>query len=302
MFYGVSAIALILQAAPAAELSRIPPPDDDCQATECPVSVASIPPAKPEDRPCDKSISCLSDPDARRLQVAWDSKATTDGQRARMASIIRAHSSGSTIDWKASADKYFTWRQSESSVILPKPLTSEERAEAKKREAVFQAKMWEGFRSAGERAIRAQLIDPSSAEFQWPYEFAEGYWKPFLRRRIEGVWTCGRVNSRNRMGGFAGNAAFVIVFTPNGWGGGEVSFIDIDDSDSDLIASSCNKALDDGILKPRLETEGDGNMTPPQGPARFSIADEIMKLADLRDRGLISDEEFETQKKRLLAE
>ena len=38
----------------------------------------------------------------------------------------------------------------------------------------------------------------------------------------------------------------------------------------------------------------------PAGP-QFSVADELGKLADLRDRGALSDEEFEAQKSKLLA-
>jgi|TARA_B100001146_G_scaffold183072_1_gene165660 hypothetical protein len=39
----------------------------------------------------------------------------------------------------------------------------------------------------------------------------------------------------------------------------------------------------------------------PQAGAQFSVADELGKLADLRDRGALSDEEFEAQKLKLLA-
>lgn len=38
----------------------------------------------------------------------------------------------------------------------------------------------------------------------------------------------------------------------------------------------------------------------PQAGAQFSVADELGKLADLRDRGALSDEEFEKQKMKLL--
>jgi len=38
------------------------------------------------------------------------------------------------------------------------------------------------------------------------------------------------------------------------------------------------------------------------GPSQVSVADEIRKLADLRDSGVISDDDFEKQKNRLLAE
>ena len=39
----------------------------------------------------------------------------------------------------------------------------------------------------------------------------------------------------------------------------------------------------------------------PQAGPQFSVADELEKLADLRDRGVLSDEEFEEQKSKLLA-
>tara|TARA_B100000315_G_scaffold137306_1_gene126469 strand:+ start:539 stop:997 length:459 start_codon:yes stop_codon:yes gene_type:complete len=39
---------------------------------------------------------------------------------------------------------------------------------------------------------------------------------------------------------------------------------------------------------------------PPPAEPEFSVADELGKLADLRDRGVLSEEEFEEQKMKLL--
>ncbi len=49
--------------------------------------------------------------------------------------------------------------------------------------------------------------------------------------------------------------------------------------------------------------EGDPtNYERAQGPSRYDTADQLDKLAKLRDRGVISDAEFEAEKAKLLAE
>ena len=40
----------------------------------------------------------------------------------------------------------------------------------------------------------------------------------------------------------------------------------------------------------------------PSARSRLGIADELAKLADLRDKGVMSDDEFELEKARLLSE
>lgn len=59
-----------------------------------------------------------------------------------------------------------------------------------------------------------------------------------------------------------------------------------------VIAGRIHRALD------RTAGGGPGS-DPPQKPS--SIADELAKLAILRDRGAITQEEFEAQKRQLLA-
>ena len=39
---------------------------------------------------------------------------------------------------------------------------------------------------------------------------------------------------------------------------------------------------------------------PPPAEPEITVADELGKLADLRDRGILSDEEFQEQKSKLL--
>jgi len=72
--------------------------------------------------------------------------------------------------------------------------------------------------------------------------------------------------------------------------------IDADDGDVDLGA----------LPKPRTRTGGEStdaavqSSSSPSGP-RLGVADEIRKLDALRDEGLLTDAEFDEQKRRLLA-
>ena len=74
-----------------------------------------------------------------------------------------------------------------------------------------QAPNWERFRELAETNLRAEFFDPSSAEFQWAYGYKQGYIRPFLAGRQYGYWTCGRVNAKNRLGGYVGFTWFVVV-------------------------------------------------------------------------------------------
>lgn len=150
-------------------------------------------------------------------------------------------------------------------------------------------------REIAEGHIRSLLIDPNSAEFSWPHGFTNSSWKPLLRKRVEGFVTCGFVNAKNRMGGYVGKNAFVIVMNDY-----RVDFAQLGDGGSyDLVAGSCAKsagrfvAPQAGMLSRAAESE----------PNRLvGVADELAKLADLRDRGVISSEEFEEQKSKLLSD
>lgn len=86
-----------------------------------------------------------------------------------------------------------------------------------------------------EASVRSQLVDPDSAKFKWPYGFMQGVWR--TPKKYEGLITCGIVNARNRMGGFAGDSMFAAVIN-----GGQIAYLDVDGSDSGLNSYLCGKA------------------------------------------------------------
>ena len=63
----------------------------------------------------------------------------------------------------------------------------------------------------GEAFIKARLVDPDSAKFEWPYNFRAVEMKGLFSKRRAGYVTCGYVNSRNRMGGYSGRSVFYIM-------------------------------------------------------------------------------------------
>lgn len=152
---------------------------------------------------------------------------------------------------------------------------------------------WGRFRRNAESAVTARLIDPESARIEWPYGFLLGYWQPFLSKKIEGYWTCGLVNARNRMGGYTGSSYFVVVLDPEA----AVRYVELGESkDFDFLTSQCKGSVD-LLPRPPAEMMARGSSAPPLSS---SLADELKKLADLHQSGAISEEEFQSAKKRLL--
>lgn len=148
------------------------------------------------------------------------------------------------------------------------------------------------FRKNAEGAIKAGLYDPSSAQIEWPYGFTQGTWKPLLRKRVSGYLTCGRVNAKNRMGGYVGSKAFVVVVDHSG----NVLFKDIGDGGPyDFVETACQKTAA-GLPPPQPELL---DRPSPSAPGN-SIADQLGKLADLKASGALTQEEFDAAKKRLL--
>jgi hypothetical protein len=229
---------------------------------------------------------------------------TTDREREKMRQIIGGHTQGGTIDWSASAADYFAWRSSE---LGTKPISGKALENAAndigtelKRDAQAsmnrlrnqEADRNRKFKSAAEAAVKARLIDPGSAQFEWPYGFIYGTWKPFLARRVSGYWTCGRVNARNRMGGYAGSAAFVVVLDDNG----VAEFVDVAEGKYPIVETQCSKSA--SLLPPAPPEFATAESSLGSTP----VADEIEKLARLRDRGIITPAEFDAQKAKLLGE
>ncbi len=120
-----------------------------------------------------------------------------------------------------------------------------------------------------------------------------GFWKPTLQKRVTGWVSCGRVNAKNRLGGFTGDTPFVVVMND-----GVVSFIDMDSTGGrySSAAVGCQKAV---AFMPPPPLGMLDDLVPPK--AGVSVADELEKLASLRDRGVLTEAEFQAQKAALLA-
>jgi hypothetical protein len=152
---------------------------------------------------------------------------------------------------------------------------------------------WALFRRNAEAALRARLIDPESARIDWTHGFLLGSWRPFLSKRIDGYWTCGLVNARNRMGGYTGSTSFVVVLDSNG----VVQYSEIGESkDFDLLSTTCGNSAK--LLPPPPAQLSDAANAP--ATASSSLADELKKLVDLKNSGALSEAEFQAAKARLL--
>ncbi len=155
---------------------------------------------------------------------------------------------------------------------------------------------WALFRRNAENALRARLIDPESARIDWTHGFLLGSWKPFMSKRIDGYWTCGLVNARNRMGGYTGSTAFVVVLDSSGY----VQYAELGQSkDFDVLTASCNNSAK--LLPPRpSDLLATVNAQATHTAAPVSMADELKKLVELKNSGALSEAEFQAAKQRLL--
>jgi len=67
------------------------------------------------------------------------------------------------------------------------------------------------FRATAEEGIRAQLKDPDSARFKWPYVAVPMSYKPAFEARRSGYLTCGLVNAKNSYGGYGGDQIVMVM-------------------------------------------------------------------------------------------
>jgi hypothetical protein len=134
--------------------------------------------------------------------------------------------------------------------------------------------------------LRNSFYDPDSLKVEWVSGFAWGYWKPVIGRRKYGWIACGNYNAKNRMGGYAGVTGFDVIRSPDG----KTVIHELGDG-----SGTCRRGLTP--VNPELIA---ATSDSPQSTA--SVADELTKLADLLDRGLITIEEFNAQKAKLLAQ
>jgi len=151
---------------------------------------------------------------------------------------------------------------------------------------------WSLFRTNGEAALIGRLIDPESARIEWTRGFVLGSWKPMFAPRIDGYWTCGRINARNRMGGYTGSTAFVVVLGREG----SVRYVEIGTADDvDFLTVQCQNSAH--LLPPPNAAFATATV---ENGSPVSVADEIQKLLALKESGAITQEEFDAAKAKLL--
>ena len=147
---------------------------------------------------------------------------------------------------------------------------------------------WAVARQQGEAQLTNVLFDPSSAQIQYASGFQWGYLKPIIGRRTYGWIACGSVNAKNRMGGYVGAQTFLIFIDPNR-------------AVTAALAGQFLSTCDHGPAVPIQSALQTTPVTATTTAAAPSIADELGKLAELRDKGIITQTEFDAQKAKLLA-
>ena len=103
---------------------------------------------------------------------------------------------------------------------------------------------------------------PESARFEWPFGYRQGGRKPLLEARRHGYTTCGYVNSRNRLGGYVGRTAFVVVIDHD-----RVVHADVaNNRDLDFVGMGCAESARRGMFPPS-ETMATVSAPPPLTPS-----------------------------------
>lgn len=127
---------------------------------------------------------------------------------------------------------------------------------------------WERAVPLAEAAIKDNLIDPSSAQIEWPYNFSSGTLKGLLSKKRAGWITCGWVNAKNRMGGYTGKVWFLVMIN-----NGVVTEISIGTPDGiDVASATCPSLLKQGFLKPAPGPVPMAGATPAPSPEAFAAA------------------------------
>jgi hypothetical protein len=99
-----------------------------------------------------------------------------------------------------------------------------------------------------EQAVRDRLVDPGSAQFEWPYDLTPGALKAHRGHRHVGWVTCGLVNSRDRAGAYTGRTYFEVVLH-----NGSIEMLDLGTTDmfgSDIVGASCQRLIEEHFLHP----------------------------------------------------
>lgn len=148
---------------------------------------------------------------------------------------------------------------------------------------------WAKVKEQGESSLKQGLFDPTSAIITYTSGFQWGFAKPIIGRKRWGWVACGNINAKNRMGGYVGATNFTIYADPAG--GGVYAMM----SDPDFgTCMNGQKAELQPELRNAVAVESTAN-------GRLGVAEELTKLADLKAKGIITEEEFQAQKAKLLA-
>ena len=168
-------------------------------------------------------------------------------------------------------------------------------------QAAGAAPNYHALRLAVEAELRSKLTDPGSAQFQWPFGFAYGSWRPTIQPRRTGYLGCGTVTVKNQYGHDAGVKWFSVIVRDDG----NVVLAHIDAIGGLAQAKPyCARAglprPQAGMLDVAPTLALSGETLAPSADQPFSVPAELARLAGLRDRGLLTEAEFQVLKQALL--
>jgi hypothetical protein len=112
-----------------------------------------------------------------------------------------------------------------------------------------------------------------------------------IGKRTFGWIACGTVNAKNRMGGYAGAEGFLIFIDQAGTLTAAMQVDWVSTCDTGPMVS----------VQPEVANAFAPSPAPGSGSV-IGVAEELEKLAGLRDKGIISEAEFQTQKAKLLGQ
>lgn len=139
---------------------------------------------------------------------------------------------------------------------------------------------WVALRPKIEGEVLSRLRDPESAVFR----YVNGFEWHYASKKTYGWRGCGLVNSKNGYGGYNGFQVFYV------W---------LDELEQRTYV---NLSPPFGCpIEKTIPLQAAFSATIPKPAEPLSVADELEKLAVLRDKGIITSAEFEAQKAKLLA-
>lgn len=142
------------------------------------------------------------------------------------------------------------------------------------------------------KKLASSLVDPGSAIINLPFGFTPQptTWKVW-GVNMSGYFTCGSVNSRNRMGGYVGETVFLAHISPQG----EVTTT-TDSSKYPVLGNVCAA----GRLPPINPATTAAIFRKAPKDASGSISQELAEIAELHRNGTLTDSEFAAAKARIL--